>query len=225
MVSDIIIVAVFVLFILIGIKRGLAKSLLGIIALIVSFVSAKFLSHFLAQSIYDTFLKQTVTQNVSQYVSTSGIDMAMSKGFSALPDWANGMISSIVSFFGGSFSQLEQLFRKSSGSALSTTANTIESTVEAVSVTIFMIIIMSVLFLVIFILAKMLTNLIAKVFRLPVIRQIDMVFGAILGAAEGVIIIWFAINIFAVVESMANPQFLSNTLVDGWLFELLRFKY
>lgn len=222
MLADISIVLIVILFILIGVKRGFAKSVLGIIGLIVSFFAAQFLADFLANAVYNAFLKQTVVDNVNTYINTSGVDYALTQGFSALPDWANGFVSGTVSFLGGNFNELEQGIRETTHSALTTTATTIENTIQTVSVTIFDILFLIILFIVLYIIVRKLIKLVSRLFKLPIIKQVNSVLGGIFGAAEGILIVFLAVNIFATFEVLSNPDLLSNGFVDGWLFNLLR---
>ena len=56
MISTIIIILLFILFIFIGYRRGAAVTLLNLVAVIVAFALANFLSHAAAQAIYANFM-------------------------------------------------------------------------------------------------------------------------------------------------------------------------
>ena len=107
MITDIIIIAVIVLFTAIGVKRGLAKTLLNLAGLFVTAISAYYLSSFLSQLIYDSFLKQTVINNIQQMVEQNGIDYALSNCLEAVPQWINGILSFIGGILGMSLNEFQ----------------------------------------------------------------------------------------------------------------------
>ena len=107
MITDIIIVAVIVLFAAIGVKRGLAKTILNIAGLVLAAISAYYLSSFLSQLIYDAFIKQTVINNIQQIIEQNGIDYALSNCLEAVPQWINGILSFIIGIFGMSLNEYQ----------------------------------------------------------------------------------------------------------------------
>ena len=221
MIADIIIVLIIVLFIIIGVKRGIARTILNIAGLFVTYIFASYLSDFLAQLAYDTFLKQTVANNINEFITTNGLDYAASNCLGALPDWANAIVSAVVSLFGGSCEQFVQSIDAQASIALSSSAEAIEKTVEVAAVAVFAMILLIVLFILIFIIVKKLIRLVLKVFKAPVLKQVNGLFGGVLGAAEGILCAWIAVNVFYTVAFLSAPELLTNALVNGRLYSLL----
>lgn len=218
MITDIIIVAVIVLFAIIGVKRGIAKTILNLAGLVLTAISAYYLSSFLSQFIYDSFLKQTVITNIQQIIEQNGIDYALNNCLEAVPQWINGILSFFAGIFGVSLDEFEsQLIIPSDIS--SSTSQVVESAVAPVVTSVLSIIFVIVLFIMIFIIVKKLIRLASGVFNIPVIKQINQLLGGIFGLAEGLLVVFIAVNIFDIVTGYTNPALLSNELFCGAIFK------
>lgn len=218
MITDIIIVAVIVLFTVIGVKRGLAKTILNLAGLVLTAISAYYLSSFLSQLIYDSFLKQTIITNIQQIIEQNGIDYAFSNCLEAIPQWINGILSFIVGIFGISLSEFQNQLSVPSEISLSA-SQAVESAVAPVVTSVLTLIFIIVLFIVILFIVKKLVKLISKVFNIPVIKQINQLLGGIFGLAEGLLIVFIAVNIFDIVTGFSNPCLLNNELFSGVIFK------
>ncbi len=217
MIADLVIITAIVLFIIIGIKRGIAKTLLNLAGLVLTVISANYLSSFLAQFTYDTFIKQSVITNLEQIISENGIQYAIQNCFDAVPGWISGLLSAILSLFGTDLNGFEKHMNISYNASLSV-AQSVEKSVSAVVIEVFGILLAIILFIVIFILVKKLIKLALKAFKIPVIKQINMLLGGVLGAVEGMIFVWLAVNIFFAVMAFTNPTLIESDYVTGNLF-------
>ncbi len=220
MISDIIIIVIVVLFLLLGIRRGLAKSILNLAGIIVSAFIANMAANWLSSWIYTTFIQQGVVTNISDMIQSNSSKYAIENCFDALPDWLNSAISGVANFLGTSTTEIAGTFSVSQSTSTSI-AQAIEKPVGEFVVALFAVALVAVLFIIIFVLVKFLIRFIAKFFEFPVIRQINKFLGGILGFAEGVVFVFLAINIFYVIMSYINPTFLNNSLVSGNLFKFL----
>lgn len=216
MVADIIIVAVIVLFTIIGVRRGIARTILGIVGLFVTYAVALGLSKWLSPLIYNTFLEQTVTENVNNYLSSYGLDYLLDNSISALPEW----IRWLVSLFGGSSENVVQYVSQTVSSAQSNAAQTIMQTLESLAVSALQIVLMILLFIIVYIIVRKLIKLALKVFKVPVLRQVNGFFGGVLGAVNGVLVAWIVVNLFCVIAQMTTNDIISNEMTDGTLFRL-----
>lgn len=218
MIIDIIIIAVIVLFAAIGVKRGLAKTILNIAGIILSAVAAYHLASFLSLVIYDSMLKQTVQSNIQQLITQNGADYAFSNCLEAVPNWINGIISFIVGLFGVTMSDYQkQISFPQNLSA--TAAQSIEGAVSPIVTSILSILLVIVLFIIIFVLVKCLIRVVAGVFNIPIVKQINQLLGGIFGIAEGFLIVWLGVNIFSLVTGFSNPAFMNNEIFSGAVFK------
>jgi uncharacterized membrane protein required for colicin V production len=216
MIADLIIIAIIVLFIVIGARRGLARTVLGLLGLMITYFAANALSEFLSQVIYDAFIKETVANNINSFITTNGLDYAVDNCFTALPDWAYAIVSAFVSIFGGDFAT-----SLNANNAISSASSAVETTVETVSVGVFQILLLLILFIIIYIIVKRLVRLALKLFNAPIIKQLNRFCGGVLGAAEGVLFAFIVVNVFNIVMLLTNPNLLNDSLLNGTLFQLL----
>lgn len=216
MLADIIIVAIIVFFIILGVRHGIARTVLGIIGWFVTYAVATGVSGWLSQTIYNSFIEQTVVENVNSYMSSYGVDYLIDNSFSALPEW----IRWLVSVFGGSSESVQRYVLQTDDFAANNAANVISDCLETMTVSAMKIILMIVLFIVVYILVKKLIRLVLKVFKAPVLKQVNGFFGGVLGAVNGVLCVWILVNLFCVVALITANDFTSNELIDGFLFRL-----
>lgn len=216
MLADIIIVAVIVLFTIIGVRHGIARTILGIVGLFVTYAVAGGLSKWLSPLIYNSFLEQTVTENVNNYMSSYGFDYLIDNSISALPEW----IRWLVSLFGGSSENVVQYVSQSVSSAQTNATQAVTQTLESLAVSALQIVLMIVLFIIVYIIVRKLIRLVSKVFKAPVLRQVNGFFGGVLGAVNGLLIAWIAVNVFCLIAQMTGNDIISNELIDGTLFRL-----
>lgn len=220
MIADIIIVAVIVLFVIIGTKRGIAKTFLSIMGYMAAVALAYYLSGPLSQFIYDAFVKQTVVTNIEHTISESGVQNAMQNCLNALPGWVFALVSFVTGIFGSDTSNLTKFMTISDNASVSA-ASSIESMVAPVAVSVFKIFLEIILFVILLLIVKRLIRIVLKIFNVPVIRQLNKTLGGILGAVEGVLFVWLAVNIFYAIMFFSNPETVANSLVAGNLFKLL----
>lgn len=218
MIVDIIIIAIIVLFVIIGVKRGLAKTILNLAGLVLTAVSAYYISSFLSQFFYDMFIKQTVITNTQQIIEQNGIDYAVSNCLEAVPQWVNGIISFIVGAFGISLNEFQNQITVPANIS-SSASQVIESVLAPVVTSVLSIILVIILFIIILIIVKKLVKLVLRIFNIPVIKQINQFLGGIVGLAEGLLIVFIAVNIISMAAGFSNPDLLSNGMFNGGIFK------
>uniref|UniRef100_UPI004027B5A1 hypothetical protein n=1 Tax=Ruminococcus bromii TaxID=40518 RepID=UPI004027B5A1 len=73
--------------------------------------------------------------------------------------------------------------------------------------------------IIIFIIIKILVKKLARVFKIPVVKQINELLGGVLGLAEAAILVFFAVNIFSGVLEFSNPEMLNSPIISGAVFK------
>ena len=194
MIADIIIIAIFALLFLIDFKRGIAITILNIAGVALTGFLAYHISNFLASWVYTAFVQQTLTTNLQQMIDTQGINAAIANSFSALPNWAMGMIGFFLS-------------------------TSVEKLIQPIVTGCFQMVIGAVISIIIFILIKLLVNKLAKVFRIPVVKQVNQFLGGVFGLAEAAILVFFAVNIYSGVLKFSNPEMLNSPMISGAVFK------
>ncbi len=218
MVADIIIIAVFALLFFIDFKRGIAITILNVAGLALTGFLAYHISNFLASWVYTAFVQQTLTTNLQQMIDTQGINSAIANSFSALPNWVMGMLGFFLSIFGMDSSVYTNDFQVPN-SAASAVSTSVENLIQPVITGMFRLVIGVVISIIIFIIIKILVKKLARVFKIPVVKQINKLLGGVLGLAEAAILVFFAVNIFSGVLEFSNPEMLNNPMISGAVFK------
>lgn len=218
MVADIIIIAVFALLFFIDFKRGIAITILNVAGVALTGFLAYHISNFLASWVYTAFVQQTLTTNLQQMIDTQGINSAIANSFSALPNWVMGMLGFFLSIFGLDSSVYTNDFQVPN-SAATAVSTSVENLIQPVITGMFRLVIGAVLSIIIFIIIKILVKKLARVFKIPVVKQINELLGGVLGLAEAAILVFFAVNIFSGVLEFSNPEMLNNPMISGAVFK------
>ena len=218
MVADIIIIAVFALLFFIDFKRGIAITILNVAGVALTGFLAYHISNFLASWVYTAFVQQTLTTNLQQMIDTQGINSAIANSFSALPNWVMGMLGFFLSIFGLDSSVYTNDFQVANSAATAVSAS-VENLIQPVITGMFRLVIGVVISIIIFIIIKMLVKKLARVFKIPVVKQINKLLGGVLGLAEAAILVFFAVNIFSGVIEFSNPEMLNNPMISGAVFK------
>ena len=218
MVADIIIIAVFALLFFIDFKRGIAITILNVAGVALTGFLAYHISNFLASWVYTAFVQQTLTTNLQQMIDTQGINSAIANSFSALPNWVMGLLGFFLSIFGLDSSVYTNDFQVSN-SAAAAVSTSVENLIQPVITGMFRLVIGVVISIIIFIIIKILVKKLARVFKIPVVKQINKLLGGVLGLAEAAILVFFAVNIFSGVLEFSNPEMLNNPMISGAVFK------
>lgn len=218
MVADIIIIAVFALLFFIDFKRGIAITILNVAGVALTGFLAYHISNFLASWVYTAFVQQTLTTNLQQMIDTQGINSAIANSFSALPNWVMGMLGFFLSIFGLDSSVYTNDFQVPN-SAAAAVSTSVENLIQPVITGMFRLVIGVVISIIIFIIIKILVKKLARVFKIPVVKQINKLLGGVLGLAEAAILVFFAVNIFSGVLEFSNPEMLNNPMISGGVFK------
>lgn len=218
MVADIIIIAVFALLFFIDFKRGIAITILNVAGVALTGFLAYHISNFLASWVYTAFVQQTLTTNLQQMIDTQGINSAIANSFSALPNWVMGMLGFFLSIFGLDSSVYTNDFQVPN-SAAAAVSTSVENHIQPVITGMFRLVIGVVISIIIFIIIKILVKKLARVFKIPVVKQINKLLGGVLGLAEAAILVFFAVNIFSGVLEFSNPEMLNNPMISGAVFK------
>lgn len=203
MILDIVSLVIILIFIVAGIKNGAAKVISGFAAAIASFVVSIFGAHFLSMLVYNLFFKQTIISNINSIISNPKLVTAAEKADAFLSS-VPGMFNNAFDYFDTTEANLVNWFQSSS-------VDKIENLIKAPITGIVSVITFILIFALVFFLLKKLFGLLAKVFRLPVIRVVDSLFGFFLGALEGILAVYFIVLIFRLLIPLTgNRLFLFN---------------
>ena len=220
MISGFIIILVVALLIVWGVRRGIAATLMNLLALAAAGITANLLSSALAHGIYNAFFKASVTQSIRDMITQGGEEYASQNSLDSLPGAIRGILGFFLSVFGLDNNHLQSRIATSTIET-DQVVNSIEKPIGELAVFVISLILLIVLFIVLLIVFKLLARPAMRAFNLPVVRQVNMIFGGLIGAVEGIVLACFLVNVAYLYVNNTNPDFLNNSSVFGGLFNAL----
>lgn len=222
MISDILIILSIALFVFLGYRRGLARTLLNLAALVAAAVIGNAASQPIAQGIYDTFIKQGVIDNLQTTIVNQGAETAISTSLDSAPSWINGILGGLLQIFGLTTDDFQRTLQLSNDTSL-TLAQNLEKPVGTVTVSILSLIMYALIFTVLMVIFKLIIRKVAAIFDIPVVAPVNRVLGGILGLVEGAVLVIVAVNLIYVLTVTVNPGVFKSTAVFGPVFQFLCF--
>lgn len=222
MIGDIIIIILIALFTVIGVKRGVAKTVLGILCFVISVFLSNYFADYLSKLIYDSCIKEIIVNNVNNFIALNGVDKALNNWIEALPNWLGGVVEFMGAIFAIDASATNFNINSSSKISATTAVNTIETAIAPLVIAFFRLILLILLFIIILSLARKLSRLVLKVFNIPIIKQLNQILGGIAGFAEGIILVIVIVNLFLPIINVANPSLIDNGVI-GEFFKFFIF--
>ena len=184
MIVDIIILVIVILSIILGRHKGLTVCLVNFFSLIIALVVALMVYKPIANNLYEnTPIGKNIKEVVKQNIPMSEDDFEVSDD-SILPEGMKNYIN-------------EQAQNVNEAK---------DETIEAVSTNLSKEIINILSFVIVFIAVRailLIVKIVSKIItKLPILKQIDHLGGAIVGAVEGIILVYFAFAIISTVSPM-----------------------
>jgi uncharacterized membrane protein required for colicin V production len=187
----IILLSIFVCF-----RRGLIKSLLGVVSNVASIFISTYLGSLLTTFIYDSFIKENIISSISSSIAenVSSSSQSVESATNNLPDYVN----TILGLFGYTTDSLNQGVTTAIESQSLGVAQAIESVLQPIVTAIIGFLLVIVLFIIIRLILRKLIRMIDKVAKLPVLNTVNKLLGGLLGIVDGFVIAYFAVAITAI---------------------------
>lgn len=196
---DLIILAIFVVSIMIGMHRGLLKSLISFAGKIAALIIALIFSAQLGGYISSHFVEKPVREWLVNQMTADPSDMdteASEIDFDQLIEDSPDFFKNICSYFGVDMNQLAQEYEEFKYSNAETaTENIINYMVQPVALSISRVIAFLILFIICMIAVGLLWWLSSIFTHIPIIRHFDKAGGAIFGVLSGLLISFIVVAI------------------------------
>lgn len=186
----------------IGMKRGLARSLMGVFSILISLALATWTYPIVADVINATELDETITQAIEQSLGDKDESVedtqekTEEKGFSILPQ-----------------SAIDSIDKKTDeivDSARKTTAQTISSlAVNIIS--------MLLVFLIVRLLMFIISGALKFITKLPVIRSVDKILGTAAGALSGILIVYLLLTLLTFNTALNSDHPIGKAVKDSYI--------
>lgn len=212
---DIILVALLVIFVIRGYRKGFVRMLLETIGSIVSVVLAWFISKNFSATVYNSYFRQGVIRSIDGRLSGSDSLDAATASFYSIPNQLRG----IASMLGFDVEGISKSVDPSSASS----AEALESSVVGPIVLIIVKILMFIaVLLVCSFLIKFIIGIIGRAKKLPTIKKADGVLGGVLGFITGLIAVALLAEIIFTVSGMIDNEIIADKVTSSFVIKLAR---
>ena len=215
-IFDLFLIAVFLLCVFAGKRRGLFRSLFGLLCGILSAMAAVASGKFLAARCYDAVVRPALINRFSEALSADTSADQTSALWSSLPK----AIQNLLENEGISADRLEQ----AAGSAASEAVEYAASAVEPVITGLLEILFSLLLFFVFLLLLRLLARVADGVFQLPVLHGVNTVLGMLFGILTGLLAVFLICIWTGPVLSLFSGDvaaFLQESLDASWIVQWL----
>jgi len=224
LIIDILILAIILIAVIVGYKKGFIKISVTAIGLILSFVLSITLSSMAAEWTYNSFIQEKMVSNVSAGLERQGnvaIDTAIDNLFSS-----DKMIIKMAKICDITADDIKPEISSDSQEVI-TVAEYIEKEVIRPTLTFMLrLIVMILLFILLSILFNLLSNLLSKTFSLTVAKKADPVLGGFLGLVLGIVFAFLLCILLDTAISLFPDGFIGLTeeTRDGsYLYRLINY--
>jgi Colicin V production protein. len=208
------IIFLFLLFFIIGARRGFVKSLLSLLNILLSLVISIYVSSKISENIYDKFIKDSVTSQIK--TSLDGKNFNSDKLISSLPEF----ISQSLSYYGITEASLNDIIHsKNSDSAVQ-----IEKVISPIFIHAIKASVQLVLFFAFSIIFGALSKGILTLFNFKILKPIDSSIGAVLGLVTCyfvIVILMFFIKASIQITNFAPDIFSYDNIGSTYIFRYM----
>lgn len=210
----------------IGMYRGFVRSITALLATVLALLLSVFISAPLAKATFNGWLAQPIEQAISDKLdvqSNQSLEVSLENTLDSMPDIVSNLLYSKF----GSTQQMAQSIEASGeldqeqiGALLT------RNWVAPLVIPVLQLLISVILFLILRIFLGVLLRIISKLFKLPVLKQLNRLLGAVVGFLQGVLLLLVVSAVLHGIalsngpDSFLSVQNLEQTTVLHWIIEI-----
>ena len=213
--ADILLIAVVILFVIIGKTRGFLRTLLSFLGKIISLVTALFISKTYSEKFYELFLKARVTESLSQKLEADGGAFDIAEVMKDIP-------ASLLEFCNMLGFDVDSLINGINSSQITNDVAVLieENVLAPILILVCQVVIFSVVSALISIVLTIVINLVCTVDKLPIIKSANGVLGAVLGLINGVIVVYIVSFVLITLSVLIDNSELNNFIASSYIIEM-----
>lgn len=212
---DILILAVFVLFVIKGIKNGLVRSVVGLLAVLAAAGIAVWLSEPMAQAVYDIFIKKGIESAVAaQLPDVSSAQLTAQNVQEIIASLPEAIVRAAQNM-GVDIAAVSQQAGEIDLSAGNIAAEICNSVAMPIAVAVLKVLCFALIFFVCYIVLQFVAKAVCKLFELPVIRSVNHTLGGVFGAVKGILVVVSLCLLLDAVASLLPANDLANAVGES----------
>lgn len=214
MIFDVFVILVFIISVIINIRRGAAGALARFIASIIAYFAAAALGEWIAQGAYEIFVRPAIEKAVSGAVANAGTQAADSV-VSALPSWLTGLLNL-------SAEELTNTFSDPISNVSGTVTTAVNDAVKPVACGILTFFITILVFMILMILLRwIVVKPLVRLFRFPGLNVLNRIGGAVIGVVGAFLLVCmtaYLIKLILVNVGSNSSWFNESTINNSFIF-------
>lgn len=225
-ILDAAVILILIVAILVGRKRGFAKTLVRVVGTMVALAVVASVSPKLASGIFDACIADTIKEDVVEALPTLSADTlesSVQKALDSLPSYVKTLMDGSETTLS---KQIASEARHSEDNLTVAVADTIvRKVVRPVAVSLLTVVCFIVLLIVLIVLVCILAHLTDKFFQLPGLKGLNRVMGSILGVLQGILWVLVLVAIVQMIsgntrpEALLGSETLAQTKIVSWICE------
>lgn len=197
-VVDIIIVAVGVLTVVMAYRAGLVKAVMGMLRGVVSFVAAYAFTPILGEMIYDGFMLKSISSGLETTIASlaenSDGSYDLAKMYETMATENDGTLADIARNYNVDMAALEEKCAGVTAGGKDAVSSVSDFIAGPIADSISSVMAFVLIFIGVFVVLTLLTKVVDGIFRLPVLYDVNKIFGVIFGLLEATLLVVFLCN-------------------------------
>lgn len=191
-VIDIVLISLFLIAILVGVKNGIVRSVLGIFAVAFSLLFSSMLTSNSADAIYDNIAKAPIEYAIEQrFGENENIEISEEIVDEVVKSLPEEIVQGAESF-GVDINKIAQQVSGMKLSSENASKELAQNVARPIAVAVIQALTFTVLFLIINVILQIIITIVCGLIKIPILKNFDKVFGGVFGFVKGSIIIAFA---------------------------------
>ncbi len=223
-ILDLAVLAIIILAVFIGYKRGFIRTVINLVGYIVAAVLAYVVSLPISQFIFNTFLrKQSVELIQSAVEKQSGgqsVAQLIDTAFAAIPEKVHTLAASYI----GSTEAIKNNLISSTPTTAEIAENVVNKVIEPISTMIIQTLAFIILFIVFCIAVKLITKALKVIDKIPLLGSANAALGAVVGIIQAIVFVLIFTAAVAMVINLTGNQMenLNNTVIEqSYVFKII----
>lgn len=195
---DIILVCIFLLFVIVGVKRGFIKSAARFLGAVLSACLAAAFGGMAAAWIFDTLFRGALVERITESISGLGGAEAVQSVLQSLPDF----IVRALEEGGVTAGSISGSLATQQGEA----AQLIADALAPIFIGFLKVLAVIVLFMLFMMLTRILSNILSAAFSLPILNQLNALLGGVFGLLLAFVSVWIVLAAVQVFTPMLSTE-------------------
>lgn len=213
MIYDILVIVLAVIFVIIGIKKGAARTIIMTVSCFFSYLLSSYFGNILANYIYDNAISATIQKNITETLKS----LPLTDTASTLDGIVNNLPGFVKSIFSISGNDISKALSDTINNVSSTIVTEVDKVIKPVLVGFFALLLTLIIFILIRVILRCTVDkMLIRIFRLPGLNIINAILGVLFGLLRAFFIISFIAMLLKYCLPFIDniPEFLSEKAIN-----------